>query len=185
MLRLAAILLIGAVAIGTLMPSADRASGDPASGDPESADRAQGYVEAYPIAVAALASEPRSQTISDGPDVRLRREADGHFYADARVNGTTIRFLVDTGASGVALSERDASRAGVDFASSRYQVIGSGASGEVRGEFVRLDSVELGEQRQSDASAVVLDTSDHSLLGQSFLRRFASVTIEGDSMILR
>ena len=180
MLRLAAILLIGAVAIGTLMPSAD-----PASGGPESADRAQGSVEAYPIAVAALASEPRSPTISDGPDVRLRREADGHFYADARVNGTTIRFLVDTGASGVALSERDASRAGVDFASSRYQVIGSGASGEVRGEFVRLDSVELGEQRQSDASAVVLDTSDHSLLGQSFLRRFASVTIEGDSMILR
>ena len=184
---MAAILLIGAVAIGTLMPSADRALADRASGDRESADRAQGSVEAYPIAVAALASEPEppSQTISDGPNVRLRREADGHFYADARVNGTTIRFLVDTGASGVALSERDASRAGVDFANSRYQVIGSGASGEVRGEFVRLDSVELGEQRQSDASAVVLDTSDHSLLGQSFLRRFASVTIEGDSMILR
>jgi len=61
----------------------------------------------------------------------LRRGPDGHFYADAQVNGTTIRFLVDTGASLVVLTREDAQRAGIQLPSARAMAMGVGGPIEV------------------------------------------------------
>src|SRR5688500_6079381 len=57
---------------------------------------------------------------------RLQRSADGHFYVDAQVNGARIRFLVDTGATFVALTAADARRAGIVAQSERVKAIGAG-----------------------------------------------------------
>ena len=121
-----------------------------------------------------------------GPQaIVLERASDGHFYADAQVNGQTIRMLVDTGATAIALARDDARRAGVGISIGMPTVVGQGASGDVHGEVVSLDHVTLGEAEAEDLHAVVLDDGQISLLGQSFLSRFESVEIKGDRMVLR
>lgn len=117
--------------------------------------------------------------------VELERSDDGHFYADVQINGTTVRALIDTGASGIALSRDDARSAGIGTSIGMNDVVGRGASGDVHGEYVKLDSVSLGHRRAEGLEAVVLDSGDMTLLGQDFLSRFDSVEIRGDTMLLR
>lgn len=115
----------------------------------------------------------------------LERERNGHFYVHAKVNGELVRFLVDTGASGVALTVSDAQRVGIAFAPSEFEEIGRGASGLVRGKLVTLDQIEIDGKKVQNVSGAVLEGSDLSLLGQSYLSRLGEVTIRGDYMVLR
>jgi aspartyl protease family protein len=117
--------------------------------------------------------------------VQLDRQADGHFYADVRINGNMVHMLVDTGASGIALSRDDARTAGLAPSIGMSDVVGEGADGAVRGEYVRLDRVELGPLSAESMDAVVLNGGQQSLLGQSFLSKFKSMQVEGDRMVLR
>jgi len=117
--------------------------------------------------------------------VTLQRQPDGHFYADVQINNSTVRMLVDTGASGIALTRDDARRAGIGISIGMPNVVGQGAGGEVKGEYVTLDRVSLGDESASAVQAIVLDGGGQSLLGQSFLGKFASVEIKGDKMVLR
>jgi aspartyl protease family protein len=117
--------------------------------------------------------------------LELQRETDGHFYADVRINGNPVHMLIDTGASGIALSRDDARAAGLATSIGMPDVVGEGADGEVHGEYVKLDRVELGPLSASDLDAVVLNSGQQSLLGQSFLSRYSSVQIEGNRMVLR
>jgi len=121
---------------------------------------------------------------ASGQGLTLKRQWDGHFYADAQINGTSIRMLVDTGASTIALSRDDARRAGVGISIGMPNVVGRGASGDVKGEYVTLDRVSLGGESAQGVSAIVLDGGEKSLLGQSFLSKFDSVEIKGDTMVL-
>ena len=117
--------------------------------------------------------------------VELKRQPDGHFYADVEINNMPIHVLVDTGASGIALSRDDARKAGLATSIGMYDVVGEGAGGDVKGEFVTLDSVKLGKQTASQVPAIILDGGQVSLLGQSFLRQFKSVEIHNDTMVLQ
>lgn len=122
---------------------------------------------------------------NDGSAITLERSFDGHFYADVEVNGSQVRFLVDTGASTIALTRDDARRAGLAASISMPEVIGEGAGGAVHGEAVMLDRVALGSTEATDVAAIVLDSGSQSLLGQSFLSKFSSVEIRGDTMVLQ
>ena len=115
----------------------------------------------------------------------LDRESNGHFFADVQINGAPVRVLVDTGATGIALSRDDARRAGLAVSAGMFEVVGEGANGDVHGEFVRLDRVSLGSKTVEGIAAVVLDEGNHSLLGQNFLSKFDTVEIRGDKMYLR
>ena len=64
-------------------------------------------------------------------------------------------------------------------------VVGQGADGSVRGEFVTIDHIELGGTTVEKMPAMVLNSGEQSLLGQQFLQKFASVEIHGDTMTLR
>ena len=130
-----------------------------------------------------MSSSP--QFAREDGSVALDRQPDGHFYADVRINGSSVHMLIDTGASGIALSRDDARTAGLATSIGMPDVVGEGADGEVHGEYVKLDRVELGPLSASGLDAVVLNTGQQSLLGQSFLSKFASVQIEGDRMVLR
>lgn len=135
-----------------------------------------------PVAVAPVAAP----AAGDAPrETVLEREDSGHFLTVADVNGEPIRFLVDTGADVVALTTEDAKRAHVFFDTARFEPVGRGASGEVRGQRVRVADLVLDGKRASDVDAVVLEGSPVSLLGQTYLRKMASVHIEGDRMTLR
>jgi aspartyl protease family protein len=113
----------------------------------------------------------------------ILRAADGHFYVDAQVNGASVRFLVDTGASVVALTGADARRAGIALPSTRASARGAGGVIEVIP--VTIDRVAIGPLEARDVRAAVADQLQVSLLGQSYLERVGSVEISGDRMVLR
>lgn len=115
----------------------------------------------------------------------LERDPNGHFYADVMVNNMPIHFMVDTGATGIALTRDDARRAGLSVSVGMFDVVADGASGDVKGEWVTLDSVSLGQEEAKQVPAVILDGGQQSLLGQTFLQQFDTVEIKGDRMILR
>ena len=120
-----------------------------------------------------------------GDAVVLHREMDGHFYADAEINGATVHMLIDTGATAIALTRDDARKAGIGISIGMPNVVGQGASGDVKGEYVTVDRIKLGDTTGEKMNAVVLDGGGVSLLGQTFLSRFANVEIHGDTMVLR
>ena len=128
-------------------------------------------------AVVAETGEPR-ETV-------LEREANGHFYVDAKVNGELVQFIVDTGATGVALTEEDARRVGLAFSPSEFEYVGEGAAGPVRGKLVTIDTIEVDGKTVEDVSGAVLQGGDLSLLGQSYLSRMGEVQMRGDYMVLR
>jgi aspartyl protease family protein len=139
------------------------------------------------VPAANLVSAPRHVSATDpvvAPAPReLRREADGHFYADAQVNGTTIHFLVDTGASTVVLTPADAQRAGIQLPSERAVAMGVGGPIEIIP--VTLDRIAVGGIEARGVQAAVAEATPVSLLGQTYLQRVGSVEIRGDRMVLR
>jgi aspartyl protease family protein len=150
------------------------------------------FVIGFAVAVAAAAPredepsarEDRPQRSSGGA-TRVERSEDGHFYVDATVNDQSVRFLVDTGATSVALTTADAGRIGVEFDQENFRVVGSGASGPVQGQRILLDSVEVDGKAASDVRGVVLEGLGVSLLGQAYLAELEKVEISGDEMVLR
>ncbi|HVI05763.1 MAG TPA: TIGR02281 family clan AA aspartic protease [Sphingomicrobium sp.] len=121
--------------------------------------------------------------LDDG--VELTRDENGYFYADVKINGATVHMLVDTGATVIALSRDDARMAGIATSIGMNDVVGQGADGAVKGEEVVLDRVTLGNRSAEKLPAIVLNNGGQSLLGESFLSKFASVKIEGNRMVLQ
>ena len=117
--------------------------------------------------------------------VVLQRSDNGHFYADVEINGVPVHMLVDTGASGIALSRDDARKAAIATSIGMNDVVGQGADGSVHGEWVTIDRMTLGPKTVEQTPALVLNGGQQSLLGQTFLKQFASVEIHGDTMTLR
>src|SRR5829696_2201671 len=137
---------------------------------------------AWPSHRATAPVAPIVSSSSEEPrETVLERSEGGHFYANVEVNGELVRFLVDTGASGVALTEGDAERIGLDFDRVAYEQVGVGASGPVRGKFVTLDKVILDGKAAHGIEGAILEGSEISLLGQDYLGRF-SVEMRGDTM---
>ena len=129
--------------------------------------------------------EPVPVAIGNGmAATTLRRAPDGHFYAEAQVNGARLRLLVDTGASGLVLTRTDAQRAGI--AAGDFTAIGHGAGGSVRLMPTTLGRVAIGALSADNVPAMVAeDRLPVSLMGQTFLSRIGTVTIRGDQMVLR
>ena len=120
-----------------------------------------------------------------GVEITLQRSSDRHFYATANVNGRDVRFLVDTGASEIALTEDDARKVGIKFDPAKYELLGEGASGFVRGQYVELDKIQLDGLHQNATKAVVVEGANVSLLGQPFLENIDEIVIRRSEMVLR
>lgn len=124
--------------------------------------------------------------VTPGGDVDLRRMTDSHFYADAEVNGGAVTFMVDTGATYVALSWRDAQAAGIDPGSLVFSNTMLTAGGPVQSASVRLARLAIGPIVRYDVAASVLPQGvEGSLLGLSFLNTLSSYEISGDRLTLR
>ncbi len=118
--------------------------------------------------------------------ISFRAGTDGHFTVEAEVDGTPLRFLVDTGASDVVLTPRDAERLGFDLGALRYTRLYNTANGTVRGAPVTLNRVRLGPIDMVDVHASVNGAAmNRSLLGMSFLARLGSYEVRGDRLTLR
>jgi aspartyl protease family protein len=130
----------------------------------------------------------RSSSIPDqgGGEVRLERDDDSHFYANVEINGRSVRMLVDSGASMIALTRADAEAAGIDVDGLPESGAASTAGGIVAIRPVELDRVRIEGLEVIGVQAAVLDADmPASLLGQSYLSRLQSVKVEGNTMTLR
>lgn len=102
----------------------------------------------------------------------LTADGQGHFMPTGQINGRSVQFMVDTGATMVILSESDARRINLDYGKGRKVNINT-ANGSVVGHQLKLDSVRVGPAQVHGVDAVVLPQSmPYVLLGNSFLTRF-------------
>src|ERR1700757_1398688 len=128
------------------------------------AEMSANVVHAAPAAETASANS-RSMTI--------RRGDNGHYNVEGLIDGRHMEFLVDTGATVIALRERDAASLGIHPAARDYTALVSTANGTVRGASVELTRVEIGPLTVYNVAALVLpdEALGQNLLGMSFLSR--------------
>ena len=120
---------------------------------------------------------------SDRQSVTLAADTRGHFFSDGAINGNPVRFLVDTGASTVALPASEAVRLGIDYRKGQLGTT-STAGGVVPVYRVMLDSVRLGAIELTGVEAAVIEQGlSVALLGMSFLNR-VEMKRDGHTMVL-
>ncbi|HWW24835.1 MAG TPA: TIGR02281 family clan AA aspartic protease, partial [Caulobacter sp.] len=128
---------------------------------------------------------PAVATADDGA-AQIVKAADGHFWAEAKVDGRAVRFLIDTGATAVALSQTDAKRLGIDTKALDYSYKVMTASGQTRAASVKLASVSVSGAQVRDVEALVVEKGlETSLLGMSYLGRLSSFQATPRALVLR
>jgi len=127
-----------------------------------------------------------STTFSSVPvtEVRIARDPIGMYHSQGSINGTAVKFLVDTGATTVALNGSQARRLGIDFKKHGKPIPINTASGNTVGYLITLDRVKVGAIELFGVEAAVLDGNEpqEALLGMSFLGR---LEIQNDAGLLR
>jgi aspartyl protease family protein len=123
---------------------------------------------------------PQKQALS------IARSNGGHYWAEGAINGRAQQFLVDTGATSIALNESHARRLGIDYRTSGQPIQVSTASGTAKGWRVTLDKVSVGPLQVLGVEAVVLEggSPTEALLGMSFLNR-VGWRVENNLLVLQ
>lgn len=127
---------------------------------------------------------PKVATVSAAGEVTIPRASDGHYYVSGSINGHPVTFLVDTGASTVAVSADFAREAGLPRG---YPLRFETANGSTEGELVQNQTVEAGGLRVANIDVGVgirVGAPNSALLGQSYLRH-VDVLQSGDRLVLR
>jgi aspartyl protease family protein len=118
-----------------------------------------------------------------GSKIVLTASSGGHFVTQGSVNGKVVRFLVDTGATNISMSEVEATRLGIDFRNGQRGVANT-ANGQVVAHRVSLGVVRVGDVTVYNVDAVIVPAQmDQVLLGNSFLSRF-QMRRENDTLTL-
>ncbi len=118
-----------------------------------------------------------------GTRIVLPVDSRGHFMTQGAINGRSVNFMLDTGATAVALSLADAQRIGLDYAKGQPVQV-STANGVAGGWRVKLSSVRVGDVEVYDVDAIVSQQPmPFVLLGNSFINRF-SMRRDADQMVL-
>ncbi len=135
------------------------------------------------FAAALLPTRPVTQV--DGT-ITIAMAEDGHFYAEAEVNGAPVLFMIDTGATDIVLTPKDAQAAGFDVQSLTYDRLYHTANGTGSGAGVILDTLTLNHIRMTDISASVnQEEMRESLLGMAFFKRLKGFQVEGDTLTIK
>jgi len=118
-----------------------------------------------------------------GSRIVLNADSRGHFMTTGAINGRSVSFMLDTGATTVAMSAADATRLGLDYQKGTPVRMNT-ANGVALGYRVRLDSVRVGDVEVRDIDAIVSQQPmPYVLLGNSFIGRF-SMRRDSDQMVL-
>jgi aspartyl protease family protein len=139
-----------------------------------------------PAAMAARPVEPLAPAAADSRSVIVPRDARGHFQIDGRVDGRRLTFMVDTGASVVALTASDAASLGIHPAERDFTVLVKTANGTVRAAPVELNRVEIADLTVHNVAAMVLPEGalSDNLLGLSFLSRLRRFEYSQGKLVL-
>lgn len=162
------VFLVMCASVGVAMKASDRWGDKPA-------------VEATPTKKESFRPE------APGPSAAvLKMSDDGHYWADAKIDGRRIRMMVDTGASMIALTRADAQRIGLNLKELDFKWEVGTAGGKTRGAYVQLEEVEIGNVTIAEVDALVIEAElENSLLGMSFLNQLSSFEFRKNAMIIR
>jgi aspartyl protease family protein len=139
-----------------------------------------------PATTATAALKPAVEATPESSAAEVSKSPDGHYWAQGNVNGQWVRFLVDTGASAVALTPVDAQRLGLDLANLQYDRPVTTANGQTKAAMVTLDHVSVAGARVDGVSALVVrEGLSTSLLGMSYLGRLSRFEATKTALILR
>ncbi len=161
------------VGLGTFMAQmADKMTPAPAS-----ANAAPPKAKAAPAETVAQAG---------GRSLSIPRDARGHFQTDGRIDGQRIGFMVDTGASVVALNETSAARFGLRPSRGDYNATVTTANGTIKAARTRLAMIDVGGLIVRDVDAMVLpdEALSENLLGLSFLSKLKRFEYANGKMVL-
>ncbi|HHI69908.1 MAG TPA: TIGR02281 family clan AA aspartic protease [Rhodobacteraceae bacterium] len=129
---------------------------------------------------------PSQSYVNGQAIVEVPRSNDGHYYLTLEIDGTPVRFVIDTGASDVVLTRQDAKRVGIDVDNLFFGGVAGTANGEVRTARVKLHNVRLGDITDPVVAASVNGGEmDTSLLGMSYLQRYSKIELGGGKLVLR
>lgn len=171
-LRIAAVVVCAAAILSWIL--------DSLSGNAQETDSSRAMAVAY--------ESDDASPIGDGKgrrEIAVRANYSGQFILDAVVNGESMRFLVDTGASLMVLSPEDARRIGLNTSTLTYSARYQTANGVAVGAPVVLREFRVGSFSLYDVPATVLARPiPVSLLGMSVLSRFEGHKVEGDRLVL-
>jgi aspartyl protease family protein len=145
-----------------------------------------GSVAPAPTMMTARPVTPAEATPSNSRSVVISPGRNGHFQVEGRVDGRRLDFMVDTGASVIALTERDAASLGIHPAQSEYVAMVKTANGTVRAAPVELNMVEIEDLTVHNVAAMVLPDGalGDNLLGLSFLSRLHRFEYAGGKLVL-
>lgn len=142
------------------------------------------------ISSASATSAPRTTVATAAPagarSLNIPRDGRGHFQAEGRIDGQRIGFMVDTGASVVALNESSAARFGLRPSRSEYNSTVSTANGTIKAARARIAMLDVGGLVVRDVDAMVLpdEALSENLLGLSFLSRLKRFEYANGQMVL-
>ncbi|HEX6859043.1 MAG TPA: TIGR02281 family clan AA aspartic protease [Caulobacteraceae bacterium] len=123
---------------------------------------------------ARQAQAPAAVSAPMAATARIERSGDGHYWADGEVDGEPVRFLVDTGATAVALTPDDAERVGLNPRGLDYDLEVVTAQGRARAAKVMLETLSVDGAEVDDVEALVIEQGlQTSLLGMSYLGRLS------------
>jgi aspartyl protease family protein len=136
-------------------------------------------------AIMTAASTQSAGTPGEDGSASIAKSGDGHFWADAQVDGHPVHFLIDTGATAVALTAADARNLGIDPDNLTYSYTVMTANGPGRAAHVKLGVVSVGNAQVADVDAFVIDKGlQTSLLGMTYLGRLSKFEASQDAMVL-
>ena len=135
---------------------------------------------------AARKAVPAETIAQAGRTLSIPRDARGHFGTEGRIDGQRIAFMVDTGASVIALNESSAARFGLRPARGDYKATVSTANGTIKAAPMRLAMVDIGGLVVRDVDAMVLpdEALSENLLGLSFLSKLKRFEYANGKMVL-
>lgn len=128
---------------------------------------------------------PSHKWINDKGDIVIARSNDGHFYTNVLINGVSIRFMIDTGASDLALTKKAARALNFNLSNLKYTITYSTANGTNTAAPVLLKTVQIGPKIFKEVKGHIGSGElDVSLLGMSLIERFKSFKIDNDLLTL-
>jgi len=143
-----------------------------------------------PAPASAKAAPPKAQAVTvaqaGGRTLSIPRDARGHFQTDGRIDGQRVEFMVDTGASVVALNETSAARFGLRPSRGDYKATVNTANGTIKAAPTRIAMIDLGGLIVRDVDAMVLpdEALSENLLGLSFLSKLKRFEYANGKMVL-
>lgn len=127
---------------------------------------------------------PQQTMIADNA-IELPRSPDGHFYAVMELNGQSVRFMIDTGATQLVLTQADAQRVGLKPADLPYLGRSETANGVIKTAYSSVEEIRFGPFHNTDVGVSITQSDlGISLLGMRYLGLFDSVEIRQDRLII-